>query len=533
MIKLMLVEDESSIRNGIRNSLPWENHDLTICGEAQNGAEALKLIPQLKPDILLLDIRMPVLDGIGVLEKLTTEQLDVKVIILSGYDDFSYVQQALRYGASDYLLKPCNPRDLLDTILAVKDSITEERQQKHYLKRMKPMMEKSMPLLREKYLSYILMGQHYNYNNVIRDFNNYKLNLSPHHIQVAVVKPDDYNESEDLFGKETDLINFAISNIIEEILSKKYTFEIIPLQGHIIILSSVEDHQYCSYTQVLERSLEKIKDYLKFTVSIGLGNTYKDIKHAEKSYKEACSALTNRFWTGHNALIEFNGSPASIKDVSTYPIDDEKDILNMISSNIMDDNEINRALIGFFSNFLPNETPIDFVIQSGITLALSISHYYMTHCYDNTANHIFPYIDTVRSCETLDKLHHSLMDMMKFVITSIHQRPPKHPLVNAAIEYINSHYSDDIGLEIVADEIHTSPSYLSKIFKKYMQTNFLEYLHKKRIKEACNLINLDPWMKGYELASAVGYKDEGYFYKVFKKVMLMTPTQYKKHITLK
>jgi two-component system response regulator YesN len=119
-MKLLIVEDEIEIRNGIKNVIDWTSNNIIICGTAENGKEALKLINDLEPDIMLLDIRMPVMNGLEVLKHLTEINSNVKSIILSGYDDFSYVQQALQLGVCDYLLKPCEPNEILSTVLRVK-----------------------------------------------------------------------------------------------------------------------------------------------------------------------------------------------------------------------------------------------------------------------------------------------------------------------------------------------------------------------------------------------------------------------------
>ncbi len=115
----MVVEDESAIRKNIVQDTPWQDHGITVCGEAGNGSAALGMLDQLCPDIMLLDIQMPVMDGIETLKEMETRQSMPGVIVLSSYSEFSYVQQAMRYGALDYLLKPFRPSDLVEAVLRV------------------------------------------------------------------------------------------------------------------------------------------------------------------------------------------------------------------------------------------------------------------------------------------------------------------------------------------------------------------------------------------------------------------------------
>ena len=126
VINLLLVDDEDEIREGIASSVPWKENSIKIIGEASNGKDALKIIALGKTDIVLLDIRMPVMDGIEVLKKLSNKEEKPKIIILSGYDDFTYCQFAIKYGASDYLLKPCHPKEIIETINKIKGEILKE-----------------------------------------------------------------------------------------------------------------------------------------------------------------------------------------------------------------------------------------------------------------------------------------------------------------------------------------------------------------------------------------------------------------------
>lgn len=126
IFNLLLVDDEEEIREGIANSLHWEEYNIKIIDKASNGKDALKKIFSIKTDIILLDIRMPVMDGIEVLKKLSNKKEKPKIIILSGYDDFTYCQFAIKYGASAYLLKPCHPKEIIETINKIKGEILKE-----------------------------------------------------------------------------------------------------------------------------------------------------------------------------------------------------------------------------------------------------------------------------------------------------------------------------------------------------------------------------------------------------------------------
>ena len=128
MLKVFLVEDESVIRDGLRDGIPWQQYGFTLVGTASDGEVALPQIRKLRPDILITDIKMPFMDGL-TLSRIVTEELpETKTIIISGYDDFEYAQQAIAIGVEQYLLKPISKGALLKALRAIKDRMEEEQE---------------------------------------------------------------------------------------------------------------------------------------------------------------------------------------------------------------------------------------------------------------------------------------------------------------------------------------------------------------------------------------------------------------------
>lgn len=150
MYKLLIVDDETEILEGLRTIIDWENNGITVCGEACNGIEALEKVQQLSPDIMIMDIRMPLLDGLELLARISRCSLPVKCIILSGYDDFYYAQKAIDLKAANYLLKPCRPDDILEAVLKVTAELDEEKRQEAILQKYRQQLQESLPYTNEK-----------------------------------------------------------------------------------------------------------------------------------------------------------------------------------------------------------------------------------------------------------------------------------------------------------------------------------------------------------------------------------------------
>ena len=127
MYKLMIVDDEQSIRRGIANGIPWNEWGFEVTAQASNGVEALEMIKQSKPDVVLSDIRMPEMDGVELMKRLNSEYPEIKIIILSGYSDFEYLNTAIKNNITEYLLKPTDIDEFEETFKRLKKKIDDDQ----------------------------------------------------------------------------------------------------------------------------------------------------------------------------------------------------------------------------------------------------------------------------------------------------------------------------------------------------------------------------------------------------------------------
>ena len=158
MYKVFLVDDEIVIRENIRSSFPWEASGFTLVGEAPDGEIALQTMQDVKPDILITDIRMPFMDGMQLCEAVSHTMPWVQIVILSGYDDFAYAQQAISLGVKEYLLKPVSAQELLEVLKRIASRICEDRRQQADLLRIQKQFASTAAFVRERLLSDALSG---------------------------------------------------------------------------------------------------------------------------------------------------------------------------------------------------------------------------------------------------------------------------------------------------------------------------------------------------------------------------------------
>jgi len=530
MVRLLIVDDEEEIRTGIRDLIDWETNGIQVCGEASSGMEALKCVDETEPDIMLVDIRMPIMSGLEVIESLSSGKQHIKTIILSGFDDFLYAQKALKLGTFDYLLKPCRPEEILDTVLKAKALIEAERKKKEVLSRYKLQLSESLPILKEKFLTRLVKGEYKYIGNIKTKFEFFKMGIHPGNIKVGIVRIDDYFSMLNRFSNEDmELMKFAVKNITGELIGSRFNCDVFESNDDIIAIINIDEEQKSSFQSILDEIRQKIKSFLGFAVSIGVGNYYSSIDDLQHSYDEALEALEIRFFSGEDCVIHYEDISCFEEMKNSFPLIEERDILNCIKFG--NEKNLHLQFEAFFSEISSKSNSKEHFLKSGMALLFSIYHLCIEKGIDTDEfwGQYSPF-DEIAKLDTVGKLKAKLWDIVKFAYDKFNNKKNSNKLIELATKFIKQNYYKDIGLDTVAHEIYITPGYVSLLFKQSLGTNFVDYLHKTRIEKACEILK-DIRLKTYEVSTSVGYNDEKYFTQIFKKYTGMTPTQYRDTLT--
>jgi two-component system response regulator YesN len=533
MISLLIVDDEEDIRKGIRTMIDWVSNGINVCGEAEDGAEALQMIQELNPDILLMDIRMPEMDGLQVIQTVYSHPNPAKSIILSGYDDFTYAQMALKFGASSYLLKPCLPEEILETVLKLKAEIQSERAKKQIFEHLKIKFNENLPVLKENYLVKLIHNEKKPSEHILENFELFGIRLKMSHVTVSILRIDDYAALSNQYDhNEIELMRFAVKNIVDEMMSARFICEVFEDKGDILILSSVDiDQSNSGFLDLLAEVNQHIQNILGFTVSIGVGSTYEDLNGIHRSYKEALKSIEARFLVGTASIIRYEDINYGDIEDNEYPLSEEKNILSCIKTGKSE--ELDRRLEEFFQALNSDAYAKEHILKLCLALILSLYHL----CVETNVNtdEIFGVgltaIDDILKVDTPSQIKQKLVQISHTILGKIQNRKSSNKIIELSLKYIEENYHKDLNLDSVANSVYINSGYFCILFKKTMGTNFIEYLHKKRIEKACEILT-DIHSKSYEVALKVGYSNEKYFYQIFKKHTGMTPTQYKESINI-
>lgn len=534
MLNVLIVDDEMLVRIGIKSTVHWESNGFQIIGEASNGEQALEVCSELLPDIVLTDIKMPTMDGLEFIKKLKEFHSSVKVIILSCYDDFAYVQEALKLGAVDYILKPTmSPQYLLNLMNSVKEKILEEKASMSEADKLKSEIQKSKELLKEEFLKNLIFSNIYSENQIEEKKLSLGLKISSKNNFVWVARVDNpmliqsFNSA-----KDTKLINFAASNIINEVLLGYSNVEFFSNSCYeFIFICSMEGRVSMEKTCSELLSLcTKIRDlssrYLNISLSIGISSMYTGYKELFKAYKEAEQAVESRFFKGGGTIEFYKSAPYINPQGSNTNVADILGKFNFWDiSDFGDLEKFSHRFDNFIHSLLP--CPPGRVKQACAQLVFHISEQ-LSHILPAAANILEKYepYNRILTFDTLNSLKDYIMGIAEELLKDLRSNR-ENMVVQKAKSYVKSHYPEDIRLSSISAHLNVSKNYFCNLFKSETGQSFISYLNRYRIEKARELL-LTTDLRNYEIGERVGIPNSRHFSALFKKVIGVLPSDYKK-----
>ncbi len=515
MKKIMLVDDEILIRETIRERVDWEGEGFQYCGDAADGELALPLIEQHMPDILITDIKMPFMDGLELCSVVRQRFPQIKVVILSGHDDFHYAQTALRLGAADYCLKPFSAADLLQLLRAVSDRIDREESEK-----------KRETYTAEKLFA-DLCGGLINTAAAIKVADQLKLQLITSYYAVAILTLSSTDSAKTELDPDACVeagrwVDEQLREHIDYFMYKRSRTEMV-----LIIKCEQLDDTSLPLQALIHHLQLPLNTQFQCELMLSLGHVQERLQGIHLSYLEA-----------------------EADNIEQKMLQQNKDALLHASTDGCYDNVLldRNRLLDFLKLGSSREAP-DFLREftSGMDRINwgSLYAYYLIH--EVTMEMIAAarqHFQTSQSTEDLlpelqRQIKHiaSRDDCQRYLLSLLQQlwewrqagTDKYSDLIHAAKLYIRQNYKDDqLSLFDISRQIAVSSSHLSKIFSQETGQTMTDYLTLVRINKAKELLKLTR-CKTFEIAFQVGYKDPHYFSNLFKKVTGLTPTEYRKH----
>lgn len=534
-MRVLIVDDEQHVREAIGLLADWERHGITEIDQAADGEEAVRLIEERQPQIVMTDMRMPRLNGTELLTWLHTTKPDIKVLVISGYDDFEYVRHTIRSGGIDYILKPVDPDSLNEALSKAVQAWQLEEAKRQQITKQNIEMNQMTPLYLDRLLSDLINGYGSRENLVSQLQSRVSLPAAGMECNIAVLRDDQFDEGLlSKFRNKRQLLSFTLINICNELLKDQgIAFRHIDKPGEIILLCW---DSRLPFNDILERINDGFYSILRRQSHFGAAkmNSFPDDLH--KAYSAAVQALcsrnllTGKSWIHRERAIESENS-RSLR-LSSY---EEKFKLAALSGS---KDRIEAAT----EEWLRDVKERDLVSPEHLVRWNSEWDWIQYHWTENEVKSTQePVEDTEISQDLPYALPYSEEGMICWdrwreqisgrlyaasrVLTQLHSKD--NHIIHDIAQYLEQHYHEEISLQQIAGRFFLSREYISRKFKQEFGVTLSDFLGRIRINKAKTLL-LNPQIRIAQIAEMIGYQDEKYFSKVFKKLEGITPNEYRK-----
>ena len=550
MVKLFLCEDEIVMRDGIKKHIDWEKEGIEFVGEASDGELAYPLILEQKPDILITDIKMPFMDGLELSGLVKKELPDIKIIILSGYDEFAYAQKAVSLGVTEYLLKPISPAKLKDSIRSVADKIEEERALEASETEWAKEEQAERLIIEKNRLFDALVMNDMSTSEVLDKAKELEIALTSKAYQITLISLTVAGASSDSFSESINRLKTELMSLYEE--RKEYVIFDKGINGLAVLTMADSDTEAGELTAGMAKEVQNILNkYSDLEYFIGVGGVVNRLSEIRNTYYDASRALARRFFADDNTekiVFTVNAKDNKEAEPSDKAVDGKGRKGRFNIEPVLDAESPHKAMESFLrTGTLAEAEPILDSIFSAIgeqnINSLVFLNYLTMDIYlamarfikeigadstdiENECGDINELISASRSAaETKKYLKKYLKKVIELRDSTSAKKYSK--LLGNAVKYIDENYAnEDISLNKVAANVNISPNHFSSIFSQEMGKTFIEYLIGKRMEKAKELL-MTTDMRSSEIAYTVGYKDPHYFSYTFKKTQGMTTREFR------
>jgi two-component system response regulator YesN len=521
--KVFFVEDEIITREGIRDNVAWQASGFEFCGEATDGETALPLLRTAQPDVLITDIKMPFMDGLQ-LSKIVRERMPwVKIIILSGHDEFEYAQKAISLGITDYLLKPVTVQKLQTVLQALAVQLDQERKEQDNLKKLQEQIEDNRAMLRERLLFKLVVGA-VSSAEAVEMGQSLGLDLIARHYLVVILKLELGDRTEQYDHDEYQ----QVQHILMEVAEKNPDIFVLKRDwGDIILIMKGSTPEYLEKER--DQLLEEISQTItktRYRLTIGVGVSKERIADICQSFKDALLHIQNPVNMSSQVLNHYVERGELLKL-------DKAAIENYLHCGVKD--EFNK----FFNAYLRplGETALkSALIKNYIFVDVILATAKLVNELGGDVDRVVPELGSIETIlanvKSVEQLREQAHKIISIGLTYRDSRPNgQHVyMIRRAKEYIEHHYADpELSLNEIATQANLSASHFSAVFSQETCQTFKEYLTEIRINKAKELLRMTP-LRSSDIAYQVGYNDPHYFSSVFKKNTGLSPIEFRSQV---
>jgi two-component system response regulator YesN len=517
MYKVMLVDDERLIREGIASMINWSELNLDLVGTCVDGREAYTQIAEQQPDIVITDIKMPKMDGLQLIEQVKRLYPDTRFVVLSGYGEFEFASKAMKYGVRHYLLKPCSRAEIVQVLSEIKVELYEDKQKAEFLGEMEHRLQNMIPQLKEQFLRDCILNNQ-KFSRMELDYYKNVLNIGDEQVILVLMQPE---------GQFDYLELFALKNISEDLFAT----------GSIILSTNIGKRFLMLIQDMKEEALKErirsVNDVFSQYYKLGLTVSFSNPGTAEQLsmlYRDVVECLKYRFYLGEGCIIterDVRDMEEGYRELALLSeVDFDKITMAVKVGNLQ---EMEGELAFFFEKLNEVHPQIEFAVSYCIELFAAITRQRNEHSPVQSAKERA----AILSKDTLEDIQRDIVQVAREITSDNYERNARRHsrLVNQMLQLVKEQlHNEHFSLAWISKEVFfMDTDYIGKLFKKETGEKFSHYLMKARMEQATNLIDHSDDFKIYEIALQTGFGENyPYFSQMFKKQFGCTPTEYRK-----
>ncbi|MBQ8588237.1 MAG: response regulator [Clostridia bacterium] len=536
-MNILVVDDEPIMREAYDTLIDWKENGFNLIGSAADGSKALDMMRANEVDIVITDLKMPVMSGLELIGAARREFPDVRFIVMSGFDDFTLVKEAFVLGVKEYFLKAeLDPDAILSALLKLRQEIEDERfintQKQHNLQEISIKMQEMTKLekivhnnrfvLCEKLLKEMIWGT--SPDSTQKRLKEYDVDLTPHSLSIMIFSLYDYyGEEAKNWNGEREILKYAVLNVLDELCGNYgnlYPFCNLPHEFVILSSDSETQRSNIDFDSFFESVKTAVRECFNLSCDCGFSGPLSGYDKLRSLYAEAEQALGYSFVQGHGKLVRYS----SIKLTSGASINVSERVQNIKELLAKADTAVCETGIHTL-RISPNDVNyenMDDVRNLYYLYYVEIIDFFYKNGMQNRITDKIASFDKIKARADLRELNGWLRDSITDISDAVRENIG---IANRAKSYIKHHYKEQITLSTVAEYLGVSTGHLSRTFQEEVGQNFTQYLLNFRMNTAANLLKTTN-LKVYEVAAEVGYTNTEQFSKMFKKIIGKSPKSF-------
>lgn len=532
MYNVLIVDDEQEVRLGLKLKMNWQSLGFQVVGEACDGQDALDLLGQLNVHVMITDIKMPVMSGLELIKRASVQYPDLRIVVLSGYDDFHFVKAAMQSAARDYLLKPFVRNELKEIMMKLHEELEADREQRSQLNDDRWRLEQTLPVARDQLLLAMISDEGEEHilslRNEIAAMQMSSIFQQPIRLRFVSVDMRVPAGRLDEGGMNNGLFRIAFQMFCREIaqderLERKaiaFHHPGYPDMMYFLIATESEEEEERMIRQLIEQIQSNMKRQLRVETVIAIGEAAQEPASLRSAFQSALMAWSHSK-AGAVTQTIYADRQSDVSELMQPDV--EKSLLNLIEDTDLE------QFMGMIEHILKKRHVSMQELQSFMIRIVLLLEQAATRNgleLEQKLRWLFPVTEwKINSPSAAIVYLHNLAGQ---VVEGIKRSRVSGGsiVVEGVRQYLDVHYMNEIRLSTLAERFHVNTTYLSELFKKHTGTTFSDYLTQIRIGKAAGLL-ADPNLRLADIAELVGFANASYLSSVFKKTYGVSPNEYR------